>query len=118
MAKGVYIIGFENNRKNGSGNLFNFHLSNGTRSNQRDAGWSYYDHMMPAGCHNKIRSVTIHYYDHIRGFSFFDKEGALLWKIGFTFDCKEETVLLEENEMIIGVVAKLYQGYQSVYTDW
>ncbi len=33
---------------------------------------------------NKIRLVTIHYDDFILGFSFFDKDGALLWEIGDT----------------------------------
>ncbi len=64
--------------------------------------------MMPADAHNKIRSVTIHYYECISGFSFFDKDGALLWKIGYIQSwSKKETVLLEENERIVGVVAKL-----------
>ncbi len=94
-------------------------LSNGHRSTQRDKGGKYYDHKMPAGCHSKIRSVKIYHSDAIFGFSFFDKEGALLWKIGSTrSDLKTETVLLEENERIIGVEAKLYPGYQSAYSDW
>jgi hypothetical protein len=39
--------------------------------------------MIPKDAINKIRSVTIHYPDYwIGGFSFFDKDGALLWKIG------------------------------------
>jgi hypothetical protein len=39
--------------------------------------------MIPAGALNKIRSVKIvHYNDNIWGFLFFDKDGALLWKIG------------------------------------
>ncbi len=64
---------------------------------------------MPEGSHNKIRSVSIHYCGSIGGFSFFDKEGALLWEIGYIESwLKVETVLLEENERIIGVVAKLY----------
>jgi hypothetical protein len=39
--------------------------------------------MIPADALNKIRRVTIHYDDDcIGGFSFFDKDWALLWKIG------------------------------------
>ncbi len=80
---------------------------------------TYYDHMMPAGSHNKIRSVSIHHGGWIRGFSFFDKKGELLFKIGYiTASYKVETVLLEENERIIGVVSKLDYGYQSFYTDF
>ncbi len=75
--------------------------------------------MIPADALNKSRSVTIHYSVIIRGFSFFDKDGALLWKIGLTESWRNvETVQLEENEVIVGVVAKLYPGYQSAYTDF
>ncbi len=78
--------------------------------------------MLPADAINKIRSVTIHYFGTscIGGFSFFDKDGALLWEIGCTTGSglKKETVVLEENEVIVGVVAKLYKRYQSAYTDF
>ena len=77
--------------------------------------------MILADALNKIGSVTIHYYiNHcIFGFSFFDKDGALLYKIGLTESyMKQETVLLEDNEVIVGVVAKLYSGRQSIYTDF
>jgi len=41
--------------------------------------------MIPTGAINKIRSVTIfHALWWITGFSFFDKNGALLWEIGVT----------------------------------
>ncbi len=95
-------------------------LSNGDRSQQRDKYTTYYDHMMPEGSHTMIRTVTINHSIHsITGFSFFDKEGALLWEIGDNYPVlKVKTVLLEENEVIIGVVAKLYPDYQSCYTDW
>ncbi len=66
--------------------------------------------MLPEGSHKMIRSVNIHRYPGcVAGFSFLDKEGALLWKIGYTNDDSvfKETVVLEENEVIIGVVCKL-----------
>jgi hypothetical protein len=79
--------------------------------------------MIPADVLHKIRLVIIHYnqdYNYIRGFSFFDKDGALLWEIGWTksYISEKETVLLEEIEVIVGVVAKLRRGDQSVYTDF
>ncbi len=40
--------------------------------------------MMPEDALKKIRSVRIDYNDIIYGFSFFDKDGALLWEIGIT----------------------------------
>ncbi len=75
---------------------------------------------------NKIRSVTIYYtavidlnkYYYIRGFSFFDKDGAQLWWIGDTHARYKETVVLEENERIVGVVAKLAGVSQSLYCDF
>ncbi len=75
--------------------------------------------MIPADALNKIRSVTIYYQnDRIWNFKFFDKDGALLWKIGSIDDgFYKETVVLAENEVIVGVVAKLFPGYQSLYTD-
>jgi hypothetical protein len=79
------LIGFENNRADGSGNRFNFILSNGTRSTQRDEhAPTEYEHFIPADAINKIRAVTIHYHVSITGFTFSDKDGALLWKIGWT----------------------------------
>ncbi len=75
--------------------------------------------MIPANAIQKIRSVTIHNDVCIYGFSFFDKDGALLWKHGWIESWfSKETVLLEENEVIVGVVAKLFRGDQSFYTDF
>ncbi len=74
--------------------------------------------MIPKKALKKIRSVTIHYFNCIGGFSFFDKDGALLWKIGCTLPgLIKGTVVLAENEVIVGVVAKLYEDWQSVYTN-
>ncbi len=75
--------------------------------------------MIPSDSIKKIRRVTIYYRLCIGGFCFFDKDGALLWKIGDTrARLEKETVLLEENEVIVGMVAKLYKHYQSLYTDF
>jgi hypothetical protein len=122
-----YLIGFENNQQDGTSKFFNPILSNGDRSHQRDACVKqYYTHMMPEGSQDKIRSVTIHFYGNIYGFSFFDKDRKLLWKIGYTKSLytvinsgdKVETVLIAENEVIVGVKARLFPGCQSVYTDF
>ena len=80
------LAGFENSEEYGGGVRFNFILSNGTRSTQRDADWpTKYTRMIPADVINKIRSVTVYHHDNrTYGFSFFDKDGRLLWKIGFT----------------------------------
>ena len=75
--------------------------------------------MMPEGAHLNIRSVHIYYWDGaIGGFKFFNKHNSLLWEIGFTpSHLKVETVELEDNEVIIGVKAKLNPNWQSKYTD-
>ncbi len=94
-------------------------MSNGDRSTQSDEDCpTNYTHMFPEGSHTRIRSVSIHNNWCISGFRFIDKEGALLWKIGETDPAlKVKTVALAENERIVGVVTKLDDGYQSVYTD-
>ncbi len=76
--------------------------------------------MMPERSHKKIRSVNIHYGSCIHGFSFLDKEGTLLWEIGDTDSDWDDvdTVLLAENEVIVGVVAKLSSVCQSSYTSF
>ncbi len=74
--------------------------------------------MLPEGPHKMVRSVNIHHYDYIRGFAFLDKEGSLLWKIGYTFSGHVGTVLLADNEVIVGVVAKLYGDCRCLYSDF
>jgi hypothetical protein len=104
------LTGVENGNENGRGSRFRWILSNGTRSNQTDK--TFYDHMMPEGSHKKIRSVEIYHYTYgnILGFMFYDKEGALLWRIGICggTDINVKTVLVAENEVIIGVVGKMH----------
>ncbi len=116
------LVGFENNTEKGIGPFYNFIMSNGTRSTQRDEDYpTEYSFMMPKDALNKIKSVTIYGGNNcISAFSFFDKDGALLWKIGYTGYWKEvkETVVLAENEVIVGVVAKMWEDYQSNYTDF
>ncbi len=95
-------------------------MSNGTQSIQRDE-WALtdYTHMIQTVAIKRTRSVSIHHWECIRGFSFFDKDGALLWKIGKTWlGWSKETVELAENEVIVGVAAKLWMKEQSAYTDF
>jgi hypothetical protein len=42
--------------------------------------------MLPEGAHKKIRSVRIFYLEQVTGFSFFDKDGALIMSVGDTTD--------------------------------
>ncbi len=100
-------------------------MSNGDRSTLRDANVKqYYTHMMPEGTHKMIRSIQIfinEYVDSICGFYFYDKDRKLLWKIGSIKSWRDVTrVELAENEVIVGVVAKLlYKHYhQSAYSDF
>ena len=41
-----------------------------------------FTHMLPADSHKKIGSVEIYYVRYIKGFSFFDKKGKFIWRIG------------------------------------
>ena len=86
MVKGVYIIGFETYIQDGTGSNFNFIMSNGARSNQRDKGeQTKYAKMMPEGADKRIRRVDIYSYSnkYVLGFAFFDKDHELIWRIGF-----------------------------------
>ncbi len=127
----IQLIGFENTQNDGKCGKFNFNLSNGARSEQildsdedsdvySDEDYPYFDHMIPKKALKKIRSVRIyHGHDGIYGFIFFDKYGARLWRIGnIDPDCEYETVVLAENEVIVGVLAKLLRNWRSIYTDF
>ncbi len=52
--------------------------------------------MIPADALKRVRSVTIHYRRCIEGFSFFDKDGALLRKIGHTDSGLSENIVIIE----------------------
>ncbi len=114
------LVGFSTHQKYGGGNLFNFILSNGTRSAQRDEdARTWFIHMIPTDAINKIRSVGIYYGAYIFSFRFFDKDKKLLWRIGLSTSTSNNVkVLLGEDEVIVGVLAKLSPGRQSQYTDF
>ena len=64
---------------------------------------------MPEGA--LARSVDLFGYKGLTGFKFYDRNHTLIWKIGDTaVYLDKETVLLNENEVIIGVTAKLEEG--------
>ena len=114
------LTGMETNSRNiVLGFCFNFIFSNGQLTQQRDEYKSYFNHIMPEDVPEKIKSVNIYYTGFINGFHFFDKDGVLIWQIGATgSDWIKKTVLLEDDEVIIGVICKLLQGYQGCYTDF
>ncbi len=81
-----HLAGVETHYKDGSGNRFNWIMSNGDRSKQREKEYpTKYTHMLPEGSHKMIRAVRVYYYYSITGFQFFDKDWALLWTIGNTY---------------------------------
>ncbi len=70
---------------------------------------------------NNTRRVDIHYdSDCIRGFTFLDNDGIRLFKIGSDdfFRPRWEIVMLAENEVIVGVIAKLAPDSQCRYTGF
>ena len=76
--------------------------------------------MMENEAHRKIRSVKI-YWDNfsMNSLIFFDKDGKELWKIGtFFYADIVETVDVAENEVIIGLVARLKFHNHSELTDF
>ncbi len=114
------LVGFETEREDAKWCAFNFIMSNGTRSSAQrdehvdsDEDWPpRYDHMIPKDAIERTRSVSIcHCHETICAFSGFDKDGAPLWEFGDfppLIIISTEKVVLEENEVIVGVVAKRY----------
>ena len=88
------MAGFENNNKNGTGTRFNFILSNGLRSEQRDNDTFYHTHLMPLDAYLRIRSVRVYYSGIVAGFKFLDENKATIWSIGDTFGWLESKLLL------------------------
>ena len=75
--------------------------------------------MMAEGVPKRIKSVEIYHSGYILGFQFFDKDHTLIWKIGGTNPAHEvSTVVLAENEVLVGVAAKLFPGGNSIYTNF
>ena len=67
--------------------------------------------MMPMNS-ARVRLVEIYYLKAIQGFRFLDKEKGVIFEIGrIDKDEKVERGVLGDNDLIIGVVAKLYPGY-------
>lgn len=73
LAKGIYITGIENNHEKGLGNWFNWFLSNGEKSEQRDEGFvTKFAFMFPKDAKFK----TVQFYTNskcIFGLKFYDK---------------------------------------------
>jgi len=80
------LAGFISSSIDGTGVRMNFVFSNGDISPQHDKDYpTNYKFVLPSEAINRIRSITIYFWpgDRIRGFSLFDKDGALLLNIGY-----------------------------------
>ncbi len=77
---------------------------------------------MPDDVPKRIKRVDINYHfhhDYFMGFIFYDKDQKYIWMMGVSpEEDPVKTVVLEENEVIFGVVAKLDPECQSIYTDF
>ena len=122
FASGVLhsLCGLEHESGHGKGKRYNFILSNGQRSTERD---NYhptdFTFMIPA--YKMIKSVDIIYTQGwcIMGFKFFGKDKVLLFEIGYReSSMKAKTVTLKENEAIIGFVCKNVEREPTRYTDF
>ncbi len=67
-----------------------------------------------------IKSVDIYYpANFISGFAFFNKDKQVIFKIGSTGSwMKVATVVIADNEVIVGVAARLYIRCKYLYTDF
>ncbi len=101
------ITGFENDKKDGKGSCFNFIAGNGTHSRQDKEHLKFYTCLMPDDVPYKCKTVDVFHNNYkVIGFKFFDKYKNLVFEIGMTSSWKV-AVVLAENEVIVGVVAKL-----------
>jgi hypothetical protein len=76
----LILIGFENDRKDGTGEVLNAIASNGKQeirlqNSRRSEKDPMFTHLLPADSHKKIGSVEIYFERNIKGFSFYDKQG-------------------------------------------
>ena len=128
-AKGIYLAGFQSDNAKGDSAVFNFVMSNGdSSSTMKGSATTKNKIMIPDVVLKTMRGVTIEYstssfYDYIIGFTFIDKDGSKIFKIGglttnTSIDRRSETVKFGEGEIIVGVKAKLYPTGQSKYTDF
>jgi len=118
MGTTPFISGVLNDEVEGC--CFNWILSNGDQSAQKDPDYPTTKiQMMPEGAHKRIKSVDIIYQNNrcISGFQFFDRDNMFIWQIG-AHGSRVDTVVLNENEVIVGVLAKLFPGTLSAYTDF
>lgn len=80
--------------------------------------------MIPKDDLPNIRSVKVSFDDMcVLGFSFHSEDGTQLFDVGVTNDDfwrfrREEAITIEQGERIVGVVAKIWDGEQSCYTDF
>lgn len=87
-AKGIYLAGFESDRADGDSATFNFVMSNGDSSSKLKGSATTKNRiMLPDAVLKTYRAVTIEYststfYDFIIGFTFLDKDGSKIFKIG------------------------------------
>ena len=101
--------------------MFNMICKNGTRTN-KPFKWSNgkvcdrYCYFLPLN--KKIIKVTIYSHAMIDGFRFHFSDGSN-WEIGWIDDrWNTETVVIAEDEVIVGFKAKSYPDRPAFYTEW
>ena len=74
---------------------------------------------MPEDTHKKTRKVQIYINGNINvcGFKFFDTNSVQLFEVG-AIKPEYKEVVIEENQQIIGIVARLLNNLNSAYTDF
>jgi hypothetical protein len=118
-----HLAGFETENLHGGGRILDFILSNGQRAKQIYNDDPTRFTRIPEDSHKIIRSVNIYHNDYyILSFSFLDKDGVLIWQIGYTDsdsdEEKVETVEIGKNERIFGVVAKMAKGFSCAFSNF
>ena len=65
----------------------------------------------------RIKVVQVFSSSYVRGFRFLDSKFQMIFEIGSVSNTVTN-IVLEDNEQIVGISAKLYSTYQAEYTDF
>ncbi len=98
-------------------------MTNGVRSQHNYFRTECSTHQIPVDEIMRIKTVILYNfnivddYESIIGFQFFDKKNKLILEVG-RIEIKSQTMVLKENEHIIGVVAKLVGQKPYFYSNF
>ena len=95
----------------------NFNLKNGLKTDQKYPNYTF---DLEAKIGEGVKKVVIYHggSNHIYGFRFYDKSNTLLCEAGGDFTNNPTEIVLEDDEVIMGFIAREYAASSAaLYTD-